>query len=376
MQAPTMQPIGATGQMVIVSGRPANMMNPIDSVITCFQKYVGFEGRASRSEYWWFYLAYFIALIITNIADGMIFGIKLTDPTPITLALQLGIFLPILAVTIRRMHDHGKSGWYGLVPFYNLYLLIAEGEAVPNIYGPVPTNIREGDSGTSYVIVQQPMQQQYQQPTAQTATQVSDDGYWALIDGSWAPTELQNEAIAKGANPHAGNMHIGTIPQASEQYVLNSSPSSGGLEKTLIVTAGIVIGIALLVVLAGVLYVWASSLAASNTQDSNLVGDWTNPYDKLELQSDGNAKESTGAFESWYNVGENLYFEDEEYSYKYRYSLVDDILFLAPYDGDGVLSEEDCTAYLQGSNGESESHFNDRIEQAQSNGKFPNWCNP
>ena len=84
MQASAIQPISTAGGSVIVSGRPANMMNPIDSVITCFQKYVGFEGRASRSEYWWFFLFSFIASIITAIIDAILFGIETTDPTPIT----------------------------------------------------------------------------------------------------------------------------------------------------------------------------------------------------------------------------------------------------------------------------------------------------
>lgn len=213
------------------------------------------------------------------------------------------------------------------------------------------------------------------QPTSQTAAQVSDDGYWVLVDGNWAPTELQKEAIAKGANPHVDNLGAYTTPQTPGLVVLQSSPSSGGVNKTLIVIGVIVVGLILTVVLAGALYVWASSLAEDN-QESNLVGDWTNPSDKLELQSNGDAKESTGTFESWYTVGEDLYFEDEEYYYKFKYSLVDEILFLAPYDEDGELSEEDCIVYLQGLNGESESYFNDEIEKAESNGDFPNWCNP
>ena len=160
MQASAMQPISTAGAGVIISGRPANMMNPIDSVITCFQKYVGFEGRASRSEYWWFFLFSFIASIITGIIDAILFGIETTDPTPITWALQLGLFLPSLAAGIRRIHDHGKSGWFCLIPIYNIILFATEGEAIPNMYGPVPTNTRDVNSGTQYVIVQQPMQQQ------------------------------------------------------------------------------------------------------------------------------------------------------------------------------------------------------------------------
>ena len=157
-----MQPISTDEGRVIVSGRPINMMSPIDSMITCFQKYVGFEGRASRSEYWWFVLLTGIAYIIAAIIDAIIFGIELTDPTPISWTLQIGILLPSLAVSVRRLHDIGKSGWYlfiTLIPIVGLILLIVwycnDGDSVPNMYGPVPTNTRDVNLGTQYVIVQQ-----------------------------------------------------------------------------------------------------------------------------------------------------------------------------------------------------------------------------
>jgi uncharacterized membrane protein YhaH (DUF805 family) len=184
MQASTMQPMNAAGGMIIVSGRPTNMMNPIDSLVTCFQKYVGFEGRASRSEYWWFFLLTFIASFIAGIIDAILFGIELTDPTPITWALQIGVLLPSLAVAVRRLHDIGKSGWYifiALIPIAGIIILIvwycSDGDHVSNMYGPVPTNIREGNSGTPYVIVQQPMQQQYQQPMQQQYQQPMQQQY-------------------------------------------------------------------------------------------------------------------------------------------------------------------------------------------------------
>ena len=132
--------IGVLGGATIMSARPATMMSFMDSVKTCMQKYASFEGRASRSEYWWFYFAYFIALIPAGIVDSLVFGIELNDPTWFTWGLQLALALPILAAGIRRIHDHGKSGWFILIPFYNLILLIFEGEAIPNTYGPVPTN--------------------------------------------------------------------------------------------------------------------------------------------------------------------------------------------------------------------------------------------
>ena len=129
-----------------MGARPANMMSIMDAVKTCLEQYVGFDGRASRSEYWWFFLAFVIAGFVTNILDGIIFGFGLTDPTWISTILQLGLFLPILAVVFRRLHDHGKSGWnvcwaFLILPiFYLTYLMIIDGEAQGNAYGPVPTN--------------------------------------------------------------------------------------------------------------------------------------------------------------------------------------------------------------------------------------------
>jgi uncharacterized membrane protein YhaH (DUF805 family) len=58
--------------------------------------------------------------------------------------LFLVIFLIIpayLSVSARRLHDHGKSGWFMLIPFYNLVLFIMEGEAEVNKYGSPPTNV-------------------------------------------------------------------------------------------------------------------------------------------------------------------------------------------------------------------------------------------
>ena len=140
MQAPAAQVLGGVEGMV-TAARPVKMMNLVDSVKTCLQKYVGFEGRASRSEYWWFYLVFFLSSMVAGIADGMVFGMEKTDPTWITIGLRLALLLPLLSSGVRRMHDHGKSGWFILIPFYNLYLLIVEGEAMPNAYGLVPTNV-------------------------------------------------------------------------------------------------------------------------------------------------------------------------------------------------------------------------------------------
>ena len=147
--------IGASPQTVVVgtptspfgvgisnTGRPTSMMSFTDSIITVLSKFVDFSGRASRSEYWWFYLATLIVSFGLGIVDSILFGWDLEDPMWLSDIFNLVIFLPILAAGVRRIHDHGKSGWFILVPFYNLYLLIADGEPQPNLYGQIPTNVR------------------------------------------------------------------------------------------------------------------------------------------------------------------------------------------------------------------------------------------
>ena len=134
----TTSPFGAP--MQVGMGRPMNMMSFLDSIKNVLSNYVGFEGRASRSEYWWFFLATFIVAFPLAILDGILFGWEYTDPTWLSNIFNLAVFLPTLAVGIRRIHDHGKSGWWILMPFYNLYLIIAEGQVTPNAHGPVPTN--------------------------------------------------------------------------------------------------------------------------------------------------------------------------------------------------------------------------------------------
>ncbi|GGL52734.1 DUF805 domain-containing protein [Wenxinia marina] len=81
-----------------------------DSIRTVvMQKYMDFSGRAPRSEFWWWVLAYVIGAIIVSFVPVL----------PVIYALAL--FLPTLAVGWRRMQDIGKPGWYFLIPsIYNL----------------------------------------------------------------------------------------------------------------------------------------------------------------------------------------------------------------------------------------------------------------
>ncbi|WP_149276934.1 DUF805 domain-containing protein [Pareuzebyella sediminis] len=104
------------------------------------QKYANFEGRSRRREYW----MYFIFNVL--ISYGLQILAVATD-TPVLMFLfvvyALGLLIPSLAVGVRRMHDVGKSGWYLLVPFYNLILACTEGDHLDNQYGRNPKALEE-----------------------------------------------------------------------------------------------------------------------------------------------------------------------------------------------------------------------------------------
>jgi len=120
-------------------------MSFADSVRTCLTKYITFSGRARRSEFWWFALFLFILYIVAAIIDAAI------GTSIILLLVALAFLLPSLAVTVRRLHDTGRSGWWiliGLVPFIGgIVLLVFEcmdGQPGPNNYGPSPKDVNPG----------------------------------------------------------------------------------------------------------------------------------------------------------------------------------------------------------------------------------------
>ena len=126
-----------------------------ESVRTCINKYATFDGRASRSEFWWFYLFYvlvsmvsYIPVIIVGVLAGsgdsgfvtVIWGFFMI----FWAVFILGLIIPLLAVGCRRLHDRGQSGWLQLllfVPCGGIVLLVfwvMEGTPGDNAYGPRP----------------------------------------------------------------------------------------------------------------------------------------------------------------------------------------------------------------------------------------------
>ncbi|ATA91171.1 DUF805 domain-containing protein [Capnocytophaga canimorsus] len=96
------------------------------------KQYADFKGRARRKEYWMFTLFNCIIFFVLGFISGLI------ETTVLVNICYLAIIVPSIAVGVRRMHDVGKSGWFILVPIYNLVLCLTEGERGPNQYGPDP----------------------------------------------------------------------------------------------------------------------------------------------------------------------------------------------------------------------------------------------
>jgi uncharacterized membrane protein YhaH (DUF805 family) len=92
-------------------------MSPVDWAKRPLQKYADFSGRASRAEYWWFVLALIVCYVIVNIVESllgtnrMIMGVY----GPLLLLLWLGTLVPQIAVSVRRLHDTNRSGWWMLL---------------------------------------------------------------------------------------------------------------------------------------------------------------------------------------------------------------------------------------------------------------------
>ena len=108
-----------------------------ESVSTCLKKYFVFEGRASRSEYWWFQLivtpSYLISTIIENEIGYFFLGITLFT------------LIPAISAGVRRLHDTNRSGFFyliSLIPiigsFILVFFLIPEGTKGKNRFGPDP----------------------------------------------------------------------------------------------------------------------------------------------------------------------------------------------------------------------------------------------
>lgn len=114
-------------------------MDFVSAIKTVLNSYAKFEGRSSRSEYWWWFLAYILGYAIAFMVGGALgMGELLAG------VFGLALLVPNIAVSVRRFHDIGKSGWWtlifiiplvGLIAMIYFFTKVSEG---PNQYGEGP----------------------------------------------------------------------------------------------------------------------------------------------------------------------------------------------------------------------------------------------
>jgi uncharacterized membrane protein YhaH (DUF805 family) len=119
----------------------------IQAVGSAYSNYFNFRGRARRSEYWWFnvflFLVVFVGVILTALVGGRGSSANVAFSGFIA-AFYLLSAIPALSVSVRRLHDIDRSGWWlllGFVPFGGIVLLfwsLLDSQEGPNKYGPDP----------------------------------------------------------------------------------------------------------------------------------------------------------------------------------------------------------------------------------------------
>ncbi|WP_346892640.1 DUF805 domain-containing protein [uncultured Roseibium sp.] len=119
---------------------------------TVLSNYFTFSGRASRSEYWWWMLFVFLTSLVMVFVDALLIApflgqsaLTLKGPSPASLVTNLLLFFPSITVSVRRLHDIDRSGWWSfivLVPLIGsliyLYWTMKGGTQGSNSYGPAP----------------------------------------------------------------------------------------------------------------------------------------------------------------------------------------------------------------------------------------------
>ena len=105
------------------------------SVSSVFKKYAIFSGRASRSEYWYFYLFNVLMSMAIGFVAGLITGMTGVTFTWLVYVWSIAVFIPNLAVAVRRYHDSNHSGWWLICPIVNIILLFYASDEGANDYG-------------------------------------------------------------------------------------------------------------------------------------------------------------------------------------------------------------------------------------------------
>lgn len=116
-------------------------MNFFEAIQSGFRNYVNFSSRAQRSAFWYWVLFAVIAAIVAGMLDNLVFG---EGEGPIGTIVSLALFLPGLSVSVRRLHDIDRTGWWVLLAFTVIGIIVliifncTKGTPGPNRFGPDP----------------------------------------------------------------------------------------------------------------------------------------------------------------------------------------------------------------------------------------------
>lgn len=120
-------------------------MNPFDYFLEGLKKYAEFKGRARRKAYWYFVLFSLIISFVLSYIDTLLGTYSIESGIGLLSGLfSLSIIVPSIAITVRRLHDTGRTGWWvllGFIPILNLVLIffmVLDSQPEENSYGPNP----------------------------------------------------------------------------------------------------------------------------------------------------------------------------------------------------------------------------------------------
>ena len=214
---------------------------------------------------------------------------------------------------------------------------------------------------------------------------VSDDGYWIWNGEKWVANrgvQIHGTVEDRETNSEVTSSIPYTSVNSQEMIIIqqNKSTSRTFTKLSLVIVVPVVL-VAITVVLAGILYVWADSLAEEQDQ-TELAGTWYNPDDTMILYPNGTVVESSGGIVKWSSEGHNLtltfLIDDEETDLIWRYEIKidsddDRVLFLAYYTfEDGVqtneIAENSCICYGDSINGADGEYWEDKTAI------IPDWC--
>jgi uncharacterized membrane protein YhaH (DUF805 family) len=121
-----------------------NSPNTWGLYLQALKKYTEINGRATRREFWTFFLVSIAIEFVLGCIEGL-----LDIPGIVSGLYSFAVLMPMITAGVRRMHDTGRSGWWVLLPIGNIIFWVEEGNPGPNKFGPNPKSVMPSSSNRS-----------------------------------------------------------------------------------------------------------------------------------------------------------------------------------------------------------------------------------